>query len=163
MTALNEFKFAFFSAQKSITLTASILGNAKAADIIRGRTTYNLSALSRTQFIGLTKFVKPYFKGLTQAKMNILFKEIKNNPKKKYVSKGTGDRLFPLSSAKYREFAKYVYNKRGSPKFNKYIITGVVFGQPYTSTAGYGFSTVIVERAVGVYIRGCCLHMTIES
>ena len=60
---------------------------------------------------------------------------------------------FHIDKERLDDWAKRVWKMRGSPKFNKKIIHGIVFGNPILETKqvkGPYFRQVIVKRCIGV-------------
>lgn len=60
---------------------------------------------------------------------------------------------FHIDKERLDDWAKRVWKKRGSPKFKKKIIDGIVFGDPILKTKqvrGPYFRQVIVKRCIGV-------------
>jgi hypothetical protein len=122
----------------------------------------------------MAKYFKPYT-GFTQKKMGEIYDTYqrlkwkrKNYFDYNYFQKyylDNPNRIYPMSKQKYNSFAERLWKKRGSLKFGKRKITGVIFGLPRTETIynhHYRVDT-IKSRFIGCQIDERKLVLSIED
>jgi len=96
-------------------------------------------------------FLQKEWDSLASFRKTILKKRINRKRMNKTLAELKG-RLYPLQKDKYNEIANKIWVRRGSPKFGKKKINGVMWGDPLTSTKYYGWKKVIRMRIVGCKI-----------
>lgn len=111
----------------------------------------------------LTKYFKPYLPGLTRIVISEIFGEFlkernrKRSKRRKFAPLGIQGRLLPLGEEAYQNFAKYVWEKRGSPHFKKQLVSGCIWGKPEKIARQDG------ENGKYEYIAGCQISTNLRS
>jgi len=114
-------------------------------------------------WIRLYKFFKPFIGEITKDQYKDAYavyeakKVIRNSVNAyEYFDKERGYRLYPMPITKYDEFARKVYEKRGHPRYNCRIITGIKWGKAKTQVEGTRYRRRggrIISRTFGMKIE----------
>ena len=121
--------------------------------------------MSKTKFNVLRKdYEKSFLKKEAYKRQLTINKNLKNHyfkAKKEYSKLW---RLFPLSKEVYDEFAKYIYNKFGEPKFKKQNISGVNWGQSVQKKyATRKYSVWTHSRTIGVQLNCTKFEFSVDD
>jgi len=117
---------------------------------------------SSSDFEAFAKHFKPYLPGVTRSDMALIYfnfikeQSAKRTKRRKLNSLGS-PRLLPLSEEAYQNFAKYVWEKRGSPHFKKQIVSGCIWGKPQTIAYQDG------ENGKYEYVAGCKISTNLRG